>query len=295
MIVVNQDNLEGALRASIEYVKEKKMGTNGNGNLNGAAAVATTSATPPLETAMVTKATTAATHTGNGSKTVPSELVRKLYAPLPPEAIRPHPTKEYLSSVKAIFVIERLNEVFGIGGWTYRSEVIENPGPTQVPDRRQGAAPGAMKDKAGMIVVRVVFRVAAFGIRLEQFGGSDNEDRGDAYKGAVTDALSKIASYLGIAIDVYKGGGPTKVNPRGTAVAQPQMISPESKPTREKQPAPWTNRGTMRAQFGRIRERVGEVVYLGALAKYGVTPELNWRDAAQALRCFEELVEQAVA
>jgi len=45
--------------------------------------------------------------------------------------------------------------------------------------------------------------------------GSENEDAGDAYNGAVTDALGKIASYLAIGIDVYKGGGPTKSNPQG--------------------------------------------------------------------------------
>ena len=39
-------------------------------------------------------------------------------------------------------------------------------------------------------------------IAIEQFGGNDNPDRGDAYKGACTDALSKCASYLGIGMDV---------------------------------------------------------------------------------------------
>ena len=37
------------------------------------------------------------------------ELIKK---PLPPEAVKPHPTKTYLSSIKAIYVTERLNEVF---------------------------------------------------------------------------------------------------------------------------------------------------------------------------------------
>jgi hypothetical protein len=166
-----------------------------------------------------------ALQSGTSLSLVPQDLVRKLYAPLPPEAIQPHPTKDYLSSVKAIFVIERLNEVFGLGGWTYDTRVIERGKPSLVPDRRKGAAPGAMKEKPGMIVIHVALSVPAYGIRLEQFGGSDNEDRGDAYKGAVTDAISKIGSYLGIAIDVYKGGGPTHMNPRGSKVAQSQMIT----------------------------------------------------------------------
>jgi len=37
------------------------------------------------------------------------DLIKK---PLPPEAVTQHPTKTYLSSIKAIYVTERLNEVF---------------------------------------------------------------------------------------------------------------------------------------------------------------------------------------
>lgn len=135
---------------------------------------------------------------------VPPEIVAKLYAPLPAEAITPHPSKPFLSSIKAIYVIERLNQVFGMGGWSYRVRIIE-ANPSQA-----------------MVVVKVSLVVPAYGIALEQFGGNDNPDRGDAYKGAVTDALSKMAGYLGIGIDVYKGGGPTKNQPRGRAVTQPR-------------------------------------------------------------------------
>lgn len=33
-------------------------------------------------------------------------------SPLPAEAISDHPTKPYLSSIKAIYVTERMNQVF---------------------------------------------------------------------------------------------------------------------------------------------------------------------------------------
>jgi len=135
---------------------------------------------------------------------VTPDLVRKLYAPLPAEALQPHPSKAYLSTIKTIFVIDRLNEVFGIGGWTYKTEVVE---------------------AKEMVVMKVTLTVPAYGVSLEQYGGSDNEDRGDSYKGAVTDALSKIGGYLGIAMDVYKGGGPTKSNPRGKAMPQPAVAA----------------------------------------------------------------------
>jgi hypothetical protein len=85
----------------------------------------------------------------NSRTRLPAELARALHAPLPAEAIKPHPSKPYLSSVKAIFVVERLNEVFGLGGWTYRVHVTESD-----PAR-------------AMVVVRVVLTVAEYGIRLE--------------------------------------------------------------------------------------------------------------------------------
>lgn len=54
-----------------------------------------------------------------------SEQQQKLLdAPLPAEAVSPHPTKSYLSSIKAIYVTERLNQVFGVGSWRVRSEQV---------------------------------------------------------------------------------------------------------------------------------------------------------------------------
>ena len=42
-------------------------------------------------------------------------MKKMLDAPLPAEAIKPHPTKSNMSTINAIFVTERLNEVFGVG------------------------------------------------------------------------------------------------------------------------------------------------------------------------------------
>lgn len=119
--------------------------------------------------------------------------------PLPSEAIKPHPTKTYLSSIKAIYVTERFNEVFGIGKWTQKVEAISH------------------NKENGMVVVKVIFEVPELNIYYESFGGNDNGgsnnknfDLGDAYKGATTDALTKIGSYLGVGIDVFKGKNDTK-------------------------------------------------------------------------------------
>lgn len=119
-------------------------------------------------------------------KQLSEEQLKKLKEPLPKEAVKPHPTKNYLSSIKAIYVVERLNDVFGLGGWEIENVFVERDGK--------------------QVVVKSTFTAKEYGIRiLDIFGGNDNTDLGDAYKGACTDALTKIASYLGIAMDVFKG------------------------------------------------------------------------------------------
>lgn len=110
------------------------------------------------------------------------ELLKK---PLPKEAVTKHPTKTYLSSIKAIYVVERLNDVFGIGKWQLKSTVID------------------AKEK--MVIVQTFLSIPEYSIELESYGGNDNADKGDAYKGATTDALTKICSMLGIGMDVFKG------------------------------------------------------------------------------------------
>lgn len=116
-----------------------------------------------------------------------------LDTPLPAEAVSQHPTKTFLSSIKSIYITERLNKVFGVGAWRIKSEVVE---------RAQG----------GMVVVKVLFSIPEYGIEYECYGGNNNGgegsknfDLGDAYKGAISDALSKIGSWLGIGADIFKG------------------------------------------------------------------------------------------
>ncbi len=126
------------------------------------------------------------------------EMRKSLRMPLPPEAVTPHPTKTYLSTIKSIYVVERINDVFGLGTWTLKSEVVESG--------------------EHAIVVKAVLEIPEYGFYGEAFGGNDNADRGDAYKGSTTDALTKIsAQQLEIGMDVYKGlqtgkqGGQTDV------------------------------------------------------------------------------------
>ncbi len=126
-------------------------------------------------------------------KKITDALRQILRKPLPPEAVKQHPTKTFLSTIKAIYVTERFNDVFGVGGWQLKVNHITTT-------------------ESSMVVVKVEFSVPDYGIYYECFGGNDNGgeksknfDLGDAYKGATTDAITKIGSYLEVGIDVFKG------------------------------------------------------------------------------------------
>ena len=152
--------------------------------------------------------------------TITPEMRNKLRAPLPAEAVKAHPTKTYLSSIKAIYVTERINDVFGVGSWQTRVHTVE-------------------KSDNGMVVVKLEFTIPAYNIYYECFGGNDNGggnsknfDLGDAYKGATTDALTKIGSWLEIGIDVFKGKNDPPNN-------KPKDPTGENKPADER---PWLNK-----------------------------------------------------
>jgi hypothetical protein len=133
---------------------------------------------------------------------VTNEMRIKLRSPLPSWALKNHPTKKDMTAINPMSVIERLNDVFGLGSWQLNTDVI-------------------IKDiKEGQIVVKTTLSIPSYGIHLEQYGGNastgiDKEtlivkggfDLGDAFKGASTDALTKICSYLEIGLSIYQGKG----------------------------------------------------------------------------------------
>lgn len=118
------------------------------------------------------------------TKKLSTNQVELLNQPLPKEALKPHPTRKYLSVINAIYVTERLNQVFGVGTWQVRTEFVAQQGK--------------------MVVTKTVLDVLDYGIHYECYGGNDNADLGDAYKGSTTDAITKIGSYLGIGAHVWK-------------------------------------------------------------------------------------------
>lgn len=126
---------------------------------------------------------------------------------LPNWAIKDHPTKKNMTVIHPMAVIERLNDVFGIGGWQFTTEYISCDKEVQeVAVYRDGKKTNEKKDRT-VYMSAVKGRFQTKDIILEQFGGSTNDDKGDALKGGATDALTKIASYLNIGAEIYKGQG----------------------------------------------------------------------------------------
>ena len=133
---------------------------------------------------------------------IDSETKKILEAPLPDWALKPHPAKKAsdgkpMTVINPMAVIERLNEAFGVGTWNFATEYIQ-------------CVPFKQKTKNGerdvyMSAVKASISIPKWELYIEQYGGSTNDDMGDALKGGATDALTKIASYLGIGASIYKG------------------------------------------------------------------------------------------
>jgi len=185
---------------------------------------------------------------------LPDDVKVKLKEPLPREAVSPNPQKPGLSVIKVIYVVERLNEVFGLNGWHVDNEVVET---------------------GRMVVVRATLSIPRYAITIEQFGGNDNPDRGDAYKGACTDALSKCASYLGIGMDVYKGlyenPGAGRQDGASSATRHPApKAPPPQNGGRSNGAAPTGLTGrNMAARFSSMRTVLGAREYGEILGRHG--------------------------
>jgi len=248
-------------------------------------------------------------------ESLPDELVAHLRAPLPAGAIAPHPTKPYLSSIKSAFVIERLNEVFGPGGWQEHYEFVDSYRFSKCVKDPNGPPGSSREVTATMIVMKLYFSVPRYGIFIEAYGGNDNEDRGDAYKGACTDALTKAASHLGVALDIYKGMANQQAHqPRrgrrrdqsdpevidGPALPpkpNPKEVSASQEPNANEQPCtfvkPWSSRKQFVACMNAVREQVGEVEYLTVLNQHGKVRAEEFTTTEDAVQAYRELLALA--
>jgi len=147
----------------------------------------------------------------------------KLREPFPPEAYQAYDSKPFLTVLKAMYVIERLNDVFGLGKWNLEHKVI--------------------KEDNVYVLIRGQLKLLNYPDMIipAQYGGHKTGGAGtemaDGYKSAITDCISKSASYLEIGIDVFKG-----------LIKPPKSIKKEPEKSEKKSQGfsdlPWLNQKT---------------------------------------------------
>jgi hypothetical protein len=118
---------------------------------------------------------------------------KALKADFPPEALSQDVSRGFaLTSIKAAYIVERLNDVFGIFGWSYTF------------------APFEMIGEEICTIVHLQISVGDLTRTISQSGGKKPATKGgcpmtDARKSAITDGLTKCASVLGIGHRIFKG------------------------------------------------------------------------------------------
>jgi hypothetical protein len=142
-------------------------------------------------------------NTAKGFETWMRLVYKGLSAPFPKEAFSTDSSRGFdLTSIKAQYVVERLNEVIGLEKWRHTGvyELVDNG---VVFKGQLIISNSAIDDKAGCVREAVGFATIKRNV-------------GDAYKGAKTDSLSKCASMFGLGNEVYKGNvaPPSKTKPR---------------------------------------------------------------------------------
>jgi hypothetical protein len=142
----------------------------------------------------------------------------KLKAPFPDAAYGADITRseKVLTSLKAHYVVERLNDVFGIGNWRLDGEWKDvDDGILFI-----GELTCQFTEDDKLVTISTG--------PVPGFGGVDHANSGDAYKSARTDCLSKSASLLGVGNEMYKGN----VEPR-LSDAQKKALDVEEEPQKE--------------------------------------------------------------
>ena len=97
--------------------------------------------------------------------------------------------QDNLTSIKPIAISMRFNKVFGYGKWKIKVNSCEVK-----PHKREGWH---------YATASITFTVPEYNIEYDCVAGSANKDEGDAAKGAISDCMGKIASWIGIGWEIY--------------------------------------------------------------------------------------------
>lgn len=143
------------------------------------------------------------------------QVFEGLKAPFPKEAYSVDSSRGFnLTSLKAQYAVERLNEVLGITGWNLEGEFKDT-------------------DKGVLYIGKLSLVENGESIHsVEAIGYSDKKkNTGDTFKSARTDALSKAASYYGLGNEMFKGNVevPKKQSTGASSFKKKETKSVESK------------------------------------------------------------------
>lgn len=132
---------------------------------------------------------------------VTSEQVKQLIKDFPPEALSDDSSRGFkLTSIKQMYIIERLNDVFGILGWTYDyGEFTYNE---EAKEYSVSVKLHLVNPETGEIM-RTIPQEGGHHLVISKKDGILRHT--DSRKSAVTDGLTKCASVLGIGISIFKG------------------------------------------------------------------------------------------
>ena len=136
------------------------------------------------------------TTTTQSKMSLSKELFEKLREPFPREAHDVDNSRGFpLTSIKAQWIVERLNEVFGIFDWEF------------VPDFEQ-----TEKGVRCFGVLQVHSESSTRTVKATGWSAWKRNE-GDTFKSCYTDSLTKAASYIGVGNDVFKGNVNLNVSP----------------------------------------------------------------------------------
>ena len=125
----------------------------------------------------------------------------ELTAEFPTESIKPVPGAANLTSIKPQYIIERLNEVVGLGNWQHGATLANSAGYQEVDAGVFYFGTLHVRDGETFTQQHSVGFCARHIDRAKKF----EKNMGDMYKAAKTDSLSKAASLFGIGNSVFKG------------------------------------------------------------------------------------------
>ena len=153
-------------------------------------------------------------------------MLKKLRADFPPEAYSEDNSRGFsLTSIRAAYVIGRLNDVFGLCGvgWKYRISPFN-----EVKDDK-----GKVIEVGTKIEFQWKVKDGEWSEPIPHVGGKRviKDNITDARKSSITDALTKVASVLGVGDKVFKGLVKLPKNPnkkpfvKNTSTAPPGVYS----------------------------------------------------------------------